>query len=240
MPRTGPLHHDCETLLKATLGELQLAITKDRRYWTVESHLPVVPHVCQLCLFALYLLKGIESKRSDVLPHRDKAEELTQKAYRHSMKIWLAAMEQAKPEARQRRLDDVSVVRAKAQTVVAHADRFFGIFKAGLAVYGVTNVQEALATYAANVSLKVEAGLGIEKSTTASVKIPGAVYASIAVGRLLAETAGQRTLSPVQISKARFAGRLGARKDDQAPPESVLIRKVRGTLKLLASAADLT
>lgn len=240
MPRTAPLHHDCETLLKATLGELELAITKEQRDWTVDSHLPVVPHVSQLCMFGLFLLKGVESKHSDVLPHRDKSQELTQKAYRHSMKVWLAAMEEANPATRQRRLDDVSAVRDKAQAVVAHADRFFGIFKAGLGAYGVTNVQEALAAYAANISLKVEAGLGIEKATTASVRIPGAVYASIAVGRLLAESAGQRTLTPVQISKARFAGMLGARKDDSGPPESVLIRKVRGTLKSIALAADLT
>ena len=71
-----------EDFLRATLGELERVVDEDPRGVTVPLRLPVVPHVAQLSLFGLMLLKGVDKSHTAIFSHRDRFEDVLGKVYR--------------------------------------------------------------------------------------------------------------------------------------------------------------
>lgn len=222
-----------QDFFRAVLSELQRVVELDREFWTVETRLPVVPHAAQLSLLGMLLLKGVESGgHDDISKYRDELESRLEKAYRVSKSIWCEAMEKKKPEARHKLLNDKKKIRPAVTKALKFAEKKIGFYDIALNSF-TDNVQDTLAALVGKVSEAVEVKIQSGTKAGASGDVPGAVYGALTLGVLAGGLAGRREITPKELSAARVACTLGARKDETGGPEPKEVRRLRKKLKEL-------
>lgn len=223
-----------EEFVRAVLAELKRVVEQDRVTWIVATNLPLVPHVAQLSLLGMLLLKGLKPGSDDeVETHRDELEARLEKAYRASKTVWFKATTKKKPEARDKLLNDGKTVRPAVMKAVNFAQKNIGLHGMELSSF-TANVQDTLAELVGKVSAAVEMKVSPGVKSGAAGQVPGAVFGALTLGILTGGMVGRREMTPKEVSAARIAARLGSHKDEKGGPEPKEVRRLRKTLKELA------
>lgn len=238
-----------QDLVRASLNELERAITDEPKTWTVTTSLPVVPHVAQLNLFSLLLLQGVGVMHRDIYPHRKRLKELLDKSYRTAMDVWQQSTAGESPAAQARQLNDLRRVEPVAKSAVAYAEKHCRIGGLGLGAFGVVDLQAALAALIGRVTSVAGAQLGLEsaktgkavgpkQARTAMHNLPAAVIGSYVVAKLAASGAAGRRLDAKQVAVASVAVGIGTKLQRPAAPTPPSIKQLRGTLGRLGQHLD--
>ena len=231
-----------EDFLRATLGELGRVVDEDSRGVTVPMRLPVVPHVAQLSLFGLMLLKGVNKSHKAVFEHRDRFEDMLGKVYRKARGTWETALLKAKPKELNKRLSELGAIRATARAAAKFGDTTFGLAGPTLGSLGVIDLQAALSElirrFVAATGQKVgleqpkgEAGRGALQAAMSNLS--GPVMAAYALGKIAGSAGSNSGLTPTQSTAARIAVNLGTQRRKDGPQLSDAERELQKTLSRL-------
>jgi hypothetical protein len=231
-----------EDFLRATLGELGRVVDEDPRGVTVPMRLPAVPHVAQLSLFGLMLLKGLDKSHKAVFTHREHLEHLLGKVYGEARGAWETALLKDRPKALNKQLNELGTIGTTARAVVKFGSKTFGLAGPTLRSLGVIELQAALsditrrfvATAGQQVGLeqpKGQAGRGALQAAMSN--LPGPVMAAYALGEIISAAGASPRLTPTQRTAARIAVNLGTQRSKDDPPLTEGERELRKTLSRL-------
>ena len=224
--------NDGEHFLRAVVSELGRVVNGPRDTWTVQSHLPVIPHAAQLLVLARLLLKGADKHWGDVFKHREKFDALLAKAHQRAKQAWGEALPEKKPAKRTKQLNDAEPIEAAVNKVVDFADKTFGLHDTPLVGF-TDNVQDTLAGLVGRITTAIEVKVGAGTKGVAAERVPGAVYGAVTLGVLAGGLVGRREMTSKELSAARIAVTLGSQKDETGGPEPKEVRRLRKTLKEL-------
>jgi hypothetical protein len=224
--------NDGEHFLRAVVSELGRVVNGPRDTWTVQSHLPVIPHAAQLLVLARLLLKGADKHWGDVFKHREKFDALLAKAHERAKHAWGEALPEKKPAKRTKQLNDAEPIEAAVNKVVNFADRTFGLHDTPLIGF-TDNVQDTLAGLVGRITTGIEVKLQSSLKAGAIGQVPWAVLAATTLSGLAGGLVGRREMTPKELSAARIAVTLGSQKDETGGPEPKEVRRLRKTLKEL-------
>jgi hypothetical protein len=211
-----------EDVFRATLGELQRVVDEDPRGVTVPMRLPAVPHVAQLSLFGLMLLKGADKSHKTVFANRVQFEDLLGKVYRKARSKWEAALlKTAATKALNKQLNELGAVRTAARSAVKATDTAMGLAGPTLGSLGVTNLQAAITDLTRRFVAAAGQQVGLEQpkgtagrsaAPAATSNLPGPVSAAYALGKIISAVGASPTLTPTQKTLARIAVDLGTQR----------------------------
>ena len=232
-----------EDFLRATLGELQRVVDEDPRGVTVPMKLPAVPHVAQLSLFGLMLLKGVDKSHKAVFADRGQFEDLLGKVYRKARGRWeTALLATTAAKALNKELNELGTIRATARSAVKAIDAAVGINGPTLGSLGIVDLQAALsdltrrfvAVASQQVGLeqaKGEAGRGALQAAISNLS--GPVMAAYALGKIAGGVSATSGMTPTQRTTARIAVDLGTQRRKDGPQLSDAERELQKTLSRL-------
>lgn len=232
-----------EDFLRATLGELQRVVEEDSRGVTVPMRLPVVPHVAQLSLLGLMLLKGVDKSQTGVFEDRGQFENLLGKVYRKARSKWeTALLKTTSAKVLNKQLNELGAISATARAVVKFGDRTLGLTGPTLGSLGVTDLQAAIADLTRRFATAAGQQIGLEQpkgtagrsaARAATSNLPGPVTAAYALGKIISAAGSSSTLTPKQKTLARIAVDLGTQRRKDEPRLSDGERELQKTLNRL-------
>jgi hypothetical protein len=231
-----------EDFLRATLGELERVVDEDPRGVTVPLRLPVVPHVAQLSLFGLMLLKGVNKSHSAIFAHRDRFEDVLGKVYRKARGTWETALLKAKPKELNKRLNELGAIRTTARAATKFGDTTLGLTEPTLGSLGVVDLQAALSDLTRRFVTAAGQQVGLEQPKgeagrgalqAAISNLSGPATAAYALSRIVGSMGSSSGLTPTQITAARIAVNLGTHRRKNEPQLTDGDRKLLKTLNRL-------
>ena len=231
-----------EDFLGATLGELGRVVDEDSRGVTVPMRLPVVPHVAQLSLFGLMLLKGVDKSHKAVFEHRDRFEDMLGKVYRKARGTWETALLKAKPKELNKRLSELGAIRVTARAAAKFGDTTFGLAGPTLGSLGVIELQAALSELIRRFVTAAGQKVGLEQPKgeagrgalqAAMSNLSGPAMAAYALGRIVGGVSATSGMTPTQRTTARIAVDLGTQRRKDGPQLSDAERELQKTLNRL-------
>jgi hypothetical protein len=231
-----------EDFLRATLGELGRVVDEDSRGVTVPMRLPVVPHVAQLSLFGLMLLKGVDKSHKAVFADRGQFEHLLGKVYRKARGRWEKALLKAKPKELNKQLNELGTIRATARSAVKAIDEVVGINGPTLGSLGMVDLQAALSDLTRRFVAAAGQQVGLEQPKgqagrgalqAAMSNLSGPVTAAYALGKIAGGVNATSGMTPTQRTTARIAVDLGTQRRKDGPQLSDAERELQKTLSRL-------
>ena len=232
-----------EDFLRATLGELERVVDEDPRGVTVLMRLPVVPHVAQLSLFGLMLLKGLDKSHKAVFADRGQFEDLLGKVYRKARGRWeTALLATTAAKALNKELNELGTIRATARAAVKFGDKTFGLAGPTLGSLGVIDLQAALSDLTRRFVAVVGQQVGLEQAhgsadrgalKAAMSNLSGPVIAAYALGKIAGGVSATAGMTPTQRTTARIAVDLGTQRRKDGPQLSDGERELQKTLSRL-------
>lgn len=236
-----PATSHTEDLLRATISELDRVVEGDAGDWTVTKRLPAVVQVAQLGVFGRLVLGVMTTEYATVFPHKAKLDELFGKVSTAAKKEWTQALNKTRAGSpkRNKYLEDTRGLQPVVRALVKYADRTISL-RGGMRLgsFGIKDLQDSLALLVGKVSEAMAAKLEADskaKAGSGRADIPGPVYGAVTIGVLAGGLVGRREMTSKELSAARIACRLGAKKDEAGGPETKPVKKARKTLKELGA-----